>query len=46
MLSTDVLGESSTLISVIERRRPDAEIADEVFSPDGLTTFDPTVWGF
>lgn len=46
MLSTDVLGESSTLITVVERHRPDAEIADEVFSPDSLTTFDPTVWGF
>ncbi len=46
MLSTDVLDESSTLITVIERRRPDAEIADEVFSPDNLTTFDPAVWGF
>ncbi len=46
MLSTDVLDESSTLITLIERRRPDAEIADEVFSPDSLTTFDPTVWGF
>ena len=46
MLSTDVLDESSTLITVIERHRPDAEIADEVFSPDGLTTFDPTEWGF
>jgi len=46
MLSTDVLDESSTLITVIERRRPDAEIPDEVFSPEGLTTFDPTAWGF
>ena len=46
MLSTDVLDESSTLITVVDRRRPEAEIADEVFSPDNLTTFDPTVWGF
>jgi len=41
-----VLDESSTLITVVERHRPDAEIADDVFSPDGLTTFDPAVWGF
>jgi len=46
MLSTDVLDERSTLITVIERRRPDAEIPDEVFSPDNLTTFDPAAWGF
>jgi len=46
MLSTDVLDESSTLITVVERRRPDAEIGDDVFSPDNLTTFDPAVWGF
>lgn len=46
MLSTDVLGESSTLISVIDRHRPDAELADELFSPDELATFDPAVWGF
>lgn len=46
MLSTDVLDESSTLITVVERRRPDAEIGDEVFSPDSLTTFDPMAWGF
>ena len=46
MLSTDVLDESSTLITVVERRRPDAEIGDDVFSPDNLTTFDPAIWGF
>jgi len=46
MLSTDVLDESSTLITVVERHRPDAEIGSDVFSPDGLTTFDPAAWGF
>ena len=46
MLSTDVLEESSTLISVIERHRPDAEIDDAVFAPESLSAFDPSVWGF
>jgi len=46
MLSTDVLEELSTLITVIDRYRPDAEIADEVFSPDSLTDFNPEDWRF
>jgi len=46
MLSTDVLDESSTLITVIERHRPDAELPDGLFSPENLTTFDPAAWGF
>ena len=46
MLSTDILEESSTLITVVERRRPGAEIGNDVFSPDNLTTFDPAAWGF
>ena len=46
MLSTDVLEGSSTLITVIDRHRPDATIPDQVFSPDSLMTFDPVAWGF
>lgn len=46
MLSTDILNESSTLITIVEQHRPDTEIADEVFSPDNLTAFDPAAWGF
>jgi len=46
MLSTDVLNENSTVITIIEQRRPEAEIADDVFSADNLTAFDPAVWGF
>jgi len=46
MLSTNVLDESSTLITTLERGRPDAEIADEVFQPENLSSFDPTAWGF
>jgi hypothetical protein len=46
MLATDVSNESSTTITFVDRRRPDAEIPDEVFSVDNITSFDPTVWGF
>jgi len=46
MVATDVSNESSTTITFLDRHRPDAEIPDEVFLPDNLTTFDPTVWGF
>jgi hypothetical protein len=46
MLATDVSNESSTTITFLDRRRPDAEIPDEVFSVDNITLFDPTEWGF
>jgi len=46
MLATDVSNDSSTTITFLERHRPDAEIPDEVFSEENLTTFDPTAWGF
>ncbi len=46
MLATDVSNESSTTITFLDRHRPDAEIPDEVFSVDNITSFDPTEWGF
>ena len=46
MLATDVSEGSSTTITISGRRRPDAEIADDVFSADNLTTFDLAAWGF
>jgi len=46
MLSEDVLNENSTVITIIEQHRPDAEIADEVFAPESLASFDPAAWGF
>ena len=46
MLSANVPDESSTLITTLDRRRPDAEIADDVFQPENLVSFDPTAWGF
>lgn len=46
MLATDVSASSSTTITISGRRRPDAEIADEVFSLENLTTFKLADWGF
>jgi len=46
MLSTNVSDESSTVITTLSRRRPDAEIADEVFQPESLTSFDAATWEF
>jgi len=46
MLATDVSAGSSTTITISGRRRPDAEIADDVFSAENLTTFDLAAWGF
>jgi outer membrane lipoprotein-sorting protein len=46
MLTTDVLEESSTLITVLSRWRPDGEIPEDVFAPENLTAFDPADWGF
>ncbi|MBU0595679.1 outer membrane lipoprotein-sorting protein, partial [Candidatus Bipolaricaulota bacterium] len=46
MLATDVSAGSSTTVTISGRRRPDAEIADAVFSPENLTAFKPVDWGF
>ena len=46
MLSTNVSDESSTVITTLSRRRPDAEIGDEVFQPENLTSFDSAAWEF
>jgi len=45
MLARDVLEESETTITFLERRRPAGEIPDEVFDPENLASFDPTAWG-
>jgi len=45
MLARDVLEESETTITFLERRRPDGEIPDEVFDPENLVSFDPAAWG-
>jgi len=46
MVARDVLEESETTITFLERRRPAGEIADEVFDPAILASFDPAAWGF
>jgi len=46
MLATNVSDESSTLITIADRHRPDAEIPDDVFDPANLGVFDPVEWGF
>ena len=46
MLATNHLDGSTTMITILEQRRPDVEIADEIFAPENLTTFDPEIWGF
>ncbi len=44
MHARDVLEESETTITFLERRRPDGEIPDEVFDPETLASFDPAAW--
>jgi len=46
MVATNVLDGSSTTITFLDRRRPDVDIPDEVFSVDNVSSFDPAVWGF
>jgi len=45
MVSRDVLEESQTTITILERRRSAEEIPDEGFDPENLASFDPTAWG-
>ena len=45
MLARNVLEESETTITFLERRRPADEIPDEVFDPETLVSFDPAAWG-
>lgn len=46
IIAKNVLDNSSTTISFLERRRPEGEIPDSVFDPENLSSFDPTEWGF
>ena len=45
MHARDVLEESETTITFLERLRPAGEIPDEVFDPETLAVFDPAAWG-
>lgn len=42
----DVLNESTTVISFLERRMLEKPITEEVFDPQKLGEFDPSKWGF
>ena len=46
MLATNTLDGSSTMITFVDRYRPDIEISDDVFSPGSLSSLDPAEWGF
>ncbi len=46
MVSKNVLDDSSTTISFLDRRRPQQAIPDSVFVPENLPHFDPAAWGF
>ena len=46
MLAADVSAGSSTTITISGQRRPEAEIPDEIFAPESLTTFNLADWGF
>jgi hypothetical protein len=42
MLAKNVIEGGSTIISFIDRHRPESPIPDEAFAPDNLDSFDPT----
>ena len=46
LLAENVTEESSTTVTILDQHRPETEIADDVFAPENLTTFDPAAWGF
>ena len=46
MLAADVSTGSTTTITILEQRRPDAEVSEDVFLPGNISTFDPVLWGF
>jgi len=46
MLAADVSAGSTTTITVLEQRRPDAEVSEDVFLPENIGAFDPVLWGF
>ncbi|MCR4404152.1 MAG: outer membrane lipoprotein-sorting protein [Candidatus Acetothermia bacterium] len=46
MISKDLLNNNSTTISFLERRRPTEALPDELFEPQNLPNFEPSLWGF
>jgi len=45
MIASNVLDESSTTITFLERVRPEEELSDFAFDPENLTSFDPAIYG-
>ena len=46
MLATNHSDDSTTTITILEQRRPDVEISEDVFLAENLITFDAVLWGF
>ena len=46
MLATDHSQGSTTTITILEQRRPDAEVSEDVFLPENIASFDAVAWGF
>lgn len=46
MLATNLSDDSTTTITILERRRPETEISEDVFLPENIQAFDPVTWGF
>jgi len=45
MIASNVLDESSTTITFLERVRPEEELSDSAFDPENLTSFNPAIYG-
>ena len=45
MIASNVLDESSTTITFLERVRPEEELPDSVFGSENLASFDPAIYG-
>jgi len=46
MVATNYSDDSTTTITVLEQRRPEIEIPEDVFLPENMQAFDPVTWGF
>jgi len=46
MLATNHSDGSTTTITILEQRRPDAEVSEDVFLPENIPAFDAALWGF
>jgi len=46
MLATNHSDGSTTTITILEQRRPDTEVSEDVFLPENIGAFDAVLWGF